>query len=60
MEKVKKLLKDGYLNEAAIEIDKELTNSFNLSDAKSRSEYIELKNLKKSWTNRQMKDGNLN
>ena len=51
MKKIKKLLKDGYLNEAAVEIDKELTKSFNLSDAKSRSEYIELKNLKKSVLN---------
>lgn len=48
MEKIKKFIKDGYLNEALIEIDVELSRSFNLSDEKSRSEYIGLKNLKKT------------
>jgi len=47
MEKIKKFIKDGYLNEALNEIDIELGKSFNLSDEKSRSEYIGLKRLKK-------------
>ena len=48
MNKFKNLIKNGYLNEALIEIDSELKKSFNLSDAKSRNEYIELKKFKKS------------
>ena len=48
IKKIEEIIKNGYLNEAIIEIDKELTKSFNLSDAKSRKKYIELKQLKKS------------
>jgi DNA-binding NtrC family response regulator len=46
MKKIKKLIENGYLNEAEVELDKELSKSFNFSESKSRSEYIVLRKMK--------------
>jgi len=52
MEKIKKFIKDGYLNEALNEIDIELGKSFNFKNKKSRKKFIELHKNKRQLNSR--------
>lgn len=52
MKKIEKLKKDGYLNEALIEIENELNKSFDFTNKRSRENYIELHKYKRQINSR--------